>query len=78
MKRHSGSFAKEFRIGSDDVAEVIFYHEVMWDILSLLEDSGLIEKPAILTGAEVDKEHFSDITFIIIDNAFPNRQQTEQ
>ncbi|WP_303644693.1 hypothetical protein [Bacteroides caecimuris] len=68
VKKHCISFANEYHIGSQEEAEVIFYHEVMWDLLSILEDTHLIEKPAILKGEEVGKEHFKDITFIVISN----------
>ncbi len=47
----------------------MFYHEVMWDLLDILESKGIISMPAILKGEEVGKEHFGDICFIVLDSA---------
>jgi hypothetical protein len=66
IKSHSSMFASKYNIASRQEAQVIFYHEVMWDLLALLESNGLIEKPAILKGEEVGTEHFSDISFIVL------------
>ncbi len=66
IKNHCTHFASNYRISSQKEAEVIFYHEVMWDLLALLETKGLIETPAILKGKNVGKEHFADIAFIVI------------
>lgn len=66
MKKHCASFASEYNISSQDEAEVIFYHEVMWDLLAIMEAKGVIEKPAILKGEETGADHFSDITFIVL------------
>ncbi len=51
------------------MSQVIFYHEVMWDLLDILESKGIISMPAILKGEEVSKEHFGDICFIVLDSA---------
>lgn len=69
VKRHCIPWAKSFNIGSQDEAEVIFYHDVMWDILDLCVDNGIIKMPAILEGKEVGKQHFADITFVVVDNS---------
>lgn len=66
IKSHSALFASKYDIATQQEAQVIFYHEVMWDLLALLESNGLIEKPAILKGEEVGAEHFSDISFIVL------------
>lgn len=66
VKSHSPLIASTYGIPTREEASVIFYHEVMWDLLALLESKGLIEKPAILKGEEVGPEHFSDITFIVL------------
>jgi hypothetical protein len=47
----------------------MFYHEVMWDLLDILESKGMIAMPAILKGEEVGKQHFGDICFIVIDDS---------
>lgn len=66
IKSHSALFASKYDIATQQEAQVIFYHEVMWDLLALLESNRLIEKPAILKGEEVGAEHFSDISFIVL------------
>lgn len=66
IKNHASSISSNYNITSIEEATVIFYHEVMWDIMSILESKGLIEKPAILKGEEVGTEYFSDISFIVL------------
>lgn len=53
---------------SNDEMLVMFYHEVMWDLLEKLEQTHLIEKPDILKGKEVGKEHIVDISFIVMNH----------
>lgn len=65
-KNYAPRISSNYNIPSISEATVIFYHEVMWDLLSILEAKGLIEKPAILKGEEVGAEHFSDISFIVL------------
>lgn len=66
VKNYSHTIASTYDITTQEEASVIFYHEVMWDLLALMETKGLIKKPAILKGEEVGTEHFSDITFIVL------------
>lgn len=66
IKNRASSISSNYNIISIEEATVIFYHEVMWDLLSILESKGIIEKPAILRGEEVGSEHFSDISFIVL------------
>ncbi len=66
VKNHCTSFAEKYDIESPLEAEVIFYHEVMWDILATLEANHLITRPEILKGAETGRERFSDIMYIVI------------
>lgn len=66
VKKYAPTIASAYKISSHDEASVIFYHEVMWDLLSLLTSNHLIEKPAILKGEEVGTSHFADISFITI------------
>lgn len=65
VNEYAGKIASTYNIPSQQDAAVIFYHEVMWDLRSLLLSNGIIHKPAILNGEEVGPEHFSDITFIV-------------
>lgn len=67
VKRHCIPWKTAHKIGSSEEAEVIFYHEVMWDLLDLCEEKGIISMPPILKGEEVGKQHFGDIAFIVID-----------
>lgn len=66
VKQYCIRWAQSHNITDKDLADVIFYHEMMWDLLNLCETEGIIKKPAILNGEEAGKQHFSDITFIVI------------
>lgn len=69
VKNHCISWSKAHNIASQHLGQVIFYHEVMWDLLDILESKGIISMPAILKGEEVGKDHFGDICFIVIEAA---------
>lgn len=69
VKNHCVSWGKAHNIASQQLGQVIFYHEVMWDLLDILESKDIISMPAILKGEEVGKEHFGDICFIVLDSA---------
>lgn len=66
VRDYSPTVASTYNLPTREEASVIFYHEVMWDLLALLESGGLVEKPAILKGEEAGAEHFSDIAFIVL------------
>ena len=66
VKSYCHSWSAEHNISSEKLGQIIFYHEVMWDLLDILESKGMITMPAILKGEEVGKEHFGDICFIVI------------
>lgn len=68
VKNYCTVWARDHGISSQGLGQIIFYHEVMWDLLDIIESKGLISKPAILKGEKVGKHHFGDICFIIIDN----------
>lgn len=67
VKNHCVSWSKAHNIASLKLGQIIFYHEVMWDLLDILESKKIITMPAILKGEEVGKEHFGDICFIVLD-----------
>lgn len=67
VKSHCVSWSQAYNIASQQLGQVIFYHEVMWDLLDILESKGIISMPAILKGEEVGKEHFGDICFIVLE-----------
>ena len=69
VKAHCVSWSKAHNIASQQLGQVIFYHEVMWDLLDILESKKIISMPAILKGEEVGKEHFGDICFIVLDSS---------
>lgn len=69
VKNHCVSWSKAHNIASLKLGQIIFYHEVMWDLLDILESKNIITMPAILKGEEVGKEHFGDICFIVLDPA---------
>ena len=68
VKNYCVSWSKAHNIASLKLGQIIFYHEVMWDLLDILESKGIITMPAILKGEEVGKEHFGEICFIVIDS----------
>lgn len=67
VKDHCKTWSKSHNLSSDSLGQIIFYHEVLWDLLDILESTGLISKPPILKGEEVGKEHFGDISFIFVE-----------
>lgn len=69
VKSYCAVWYKTHNISSERVGRIIFYHEVMWDLLDILESYGMITMPAILKGEEVGKQHFGDICFIVIDDS---------
>ena len=69
VKSHCVPWSRAHGIESQDIAQVIFYHEVMWDILDMCEQRGIITMPDILLGKETGKIHFGDITFIVVEDS---------
>lgn len=39
------SFTREYAFNSDEESLVIFYHELMWELLDYFEEEGIIKKP---------------------------------
>lgn len=66
VKSYCHVWNAEHNITSEKLGQIIFYHEVMWDLLDILESRGMISMPPILKGQEVGKEHFGDICFVVI------------
>lgn len=65
IKTQSSEIRSLFSLADDKEAAVIYYHEIMWDILALLERDGVISKPAILTGDDTDISHLGQVMFIV-------------
>lgn len=66
VKKYCSGWNKAHEIAYEKLVQIIFYHEVMWDLLDILESKQMISMPAILRGEEVGKEHFGDICFIVL------------
>ena len=69
IKNYCKTWYSAYNLSSERVGQIVFYHEVMWDLLEILEFKGLISMPPILKGEEVGKQHFGDICFIVIDDS---------
>ncbi len=67
VKATAPELSRQLHLKSADEAAVIFYHEVMWDMLAKLVSDKIVEMPAILKGEETGSEHLRDITFIRLD-----------
>lgn len=66
VKEYCKNWYLKYNIASEKLARIIFYHEVMWDILDILESRGYIVMPAILKGEETGRQAFGEICFIVI------------
>lgn len=69
VKNYCSSWYVAHDIPSERLGQIIFYHEVMWDLLDILETEKMISMPLILKGEEVGKQHFGDICFIVMDDS---------
>ena len=69
VKKYCSAWNTAHNITSERVGQIIFYHEVMWDLLDILESKRMIAMPAILKGEEVGRQHFGSICFIVIDDS---------
>ena len=69
IKNYCNTWYSTHNISSERLGQIIFYHEVMWDLLEIFESKGLFSMPPILKGEEVGKQHFGDICFIVIDDS---------
>jgi len=65
VKAQSAEIRTQFSLADDKEAAVIYYHEIMWDILALLERDGVISKPSILKGDDTDISHLSQVMFVV-------------
>lgn len=68
VKKHCILWNNAHDITSEKLGQIIFYHEVMWDLLDVLESKQMVSMPPILLGEEVGKQHFGEICFIILDS----------
>ena len=68
IKDYCKTWYSAHHLSSERLGQIVFYHEVMWDLLDILESKDLISMPPILKGEEVGKQHFGDICFIVIED----------
>jgi hypothetical protein len=55
----------KFNIHSREDAIIIIYHDIMWDILDILEEKGLVQKPIIFSNPEAaQKSDLKDVLLI--------------
>ena len=63
------SLVKEYRFHDIEQALIVFYHEIMWDILTLIEKKGIIQRPGILMSAKGAELHnMADLIFFVVEN----------
>jgi hypothetical protein len=56
----------DFKLNDEQQAIIILYHEVMWDLLSIIEEKKLIQKPIILANPEkAEMKDVSNLIYII-------------
>ncbi len=66
VKQYSTAFSSDYRLNDEKLAEVILYHEVMWDLLDILIEKNAFTKPDILKGSpNAKKTDFKDIVYIL-------------
>ena len=66
IKQYAASFSSEYQLGNEKMAQVILYHEVMWDMLDILIEKKTLAKPKILMGdSNVKSSDFKHIVYIL-------------
>ena len=72
MNKEMEEFLSQFMLLSNvknpKVAAVILYHEMIWDMIDLLQEKGLVTMPANLKMASSEKTDLAKITFLTTDN----------
>ena len=65
VNRHSYEFMKAYQLSNENLAKVILYHEIMWDMMDILVERKIITEPDILTGSpRAQKSDFGKIVYI--------------
>jgi len=60
---------KDFNFQNEEQAVIILYHEVMWNLLSIMEEKKLIEKPIIIKNPDkAEMKDAADLMYIIRKN----------
>ena len=61
------SLQKTLGLSSPAVALIIVYHELMWDLMEVLEEEGMVARPPILSGdALATPEDIAALVFIVL------------
>lgn len=66
LSRYSLSFMKEYQLSNEELAKVILYHEVIWDMMDILVNKEIIAEPNILKGSSnSQKQDFGQIVYMV-------------
>ena len=63
------SLKHEYSFKDNSQALIILYHEIIWDIMNILEQKNIIKKPILFKNPEkAQSKDVSDIIFFVINN----------
>ena len=66
VSQYASDFMKEYQLANENLAKVVLYHEVMWDMLDVLVGEKIITQPNILKGSpNAHKKDFGQIVYIV-------------
>lgn len=66
VNQHSADFMAKYQLANENLAKVILYHEVMWDMMDILVNKKIITQSSILKGStDAHKKDFGQITYIL-------------
>ena len=65
LKANCGSLKTRYGIDKENVAMVVLYHEVMWDLMDLLIQDRVIAVPAILNDATANQGRLNEVLFFV-------------
>lgn len=66
VSQYASDFMKEYQLANENLAKVVLYHEVMWDMLDVLVGEKIITQPDILKGGpNASKKDFGQIVYIV-------------
>lgn len=55
--------ADRYKLTDNETALIIFYHELMWDLMSIIEQEGIVKRPEILIDS--DNSNFEEMVDLI-------------
>lgn len=62
---HSSEFMRAYQLSNENLSKVILYHEMMWDMMDILVERGILTEPDILKGSpRAQKADFGQIVYI--------------